>query len=96
MVITVLVWSGRDLGLGLDLWDFGGLTLLIFFLGGGGGGGGLESGLFLSSWGPKFIWLFLLIFFFIFLKFLFIFQNFLRDFLLIFFYFFMCLVLEVY
>ena len=35
-----------------------------FFFGGGGGG----SGLFLNSWGPKFIWLFL---FFYFLEFFF-------------------------
>ena len=76
-LITVLFWGDRDLGLGLDLWDFGGWTLLIFFLGGEG------SGLFLNSWGPKFIWLFLLIFFLLF--FLILFFSYFPIFLNIFF-----------
>ena len=71
-LITVLVWVGRDLGLGLDLLDFRGWTLLIFK--------GFGSVLFLNSLGPKFIWLFLLNFFLIFKIFFFIFPNFFQDF----------------
>ena len=68
-LIIVLVWGCRGLGLGLDLWDFGGWTLLISRVFG--------SVLFLNSWGPKFIWLFLLNFFLILFKVFFFFFFFL-------------------
>ena len=76
-LITVLLWGDGDLGLGLDLWDLGGWTLLIFFFFGGGG----EWFVF-EFLGAK-IYLAFSFFFVIFWNFFFIFPNFFKHFFLL-------------